>query len=140
MEYQLELKPLRAENGTKLKVIQITDLTLHTAKKHATASISKKLKESLGSNQPGRIYAPLQTSSPKEEYSQEEKVGMIDMLKKDPEFVKMVQEENKNGYKVVIAFPRAGVPVLAGKDTLEFMNSKNGKRIIRGLAKEKDKE
>ena len=46
----------------------------------------------------------------------------------------MVMEEQKNGYKVLLELPKE-IPILAGKDTIEFLASVNGKRILRGLAK-----
>jgi hypothetical protein len=52
----------------------------------------------------------------------------------------MVQEEESKGFKVLIELPSDGIPVFPSKDTIEFMASKNGKRVIRGLAKENDKE
>jgi hypothetical protein len=61
------------------------------------------------------------------------------MLKKDPEFMKMVQEEEKKGYKILIDIPRE-LPLFPGKDTMDFINSKNGKRILRSLAKKSDKD
>lgn len=62
------------------------------------------------------------------------------MIKQDLELVKVIQQEEASGYKVLIAVPKGGIPVFAGEDTVQFMNSKNGKRILRGLAKQKDKD
>lgn len=140
MEYKLEIKPYTAENGVKCKIIQITDFTLHTAKKQPTPSIGNKVKEVFDADEPGRIYAPIEAFPKTEGYSLDQKADILERIKKDPEFMKMVAEENRNGYKVLLALPRAGIPVLAGKDTQEFMQSKNGKRIIRGLAKNKPSE
>ncbi len=62
----------------------------------------------------------------------------LNMLTFDDDFVRMVQEAEADGYKVVIGVPKTGIPVVLGSDTQEFIQSKNGKRVLRGLAKEKD--
>lgn len=61
----------------------------------------------------------------------------LDLLKNDLDFMKMIKEEESKGYKILIELPPHGIPILAGKDTQEFINSKNGKRVLRGLAKNK---
>lgn len=132
MEYRLELKPFEGKKGDKCKVIQITDIALHTSKKKPTFSVGKKFKQAFSKNEPGRVYAPVEHKE-----QNERRMAVLDMVQNDPEFIRMVQEEQKNGYRVLLALPSDGIPVVAGKDTIEFMNSKNGKRIIRGLAKNK---
>lgn len=132
MDYQLELKPFKPKDGQKYKIIQITDIALHTTHKNPT-SVGKKLRQAFKLKKPGRIYGSIsnvdpQTSSP------QNKQAVIDLMKKDPEFVKMVLEEEKNGYKVLLGLPDE-IPVVAGKDTIEFIASVNGKRVLRGLAK-----
>ncbi|MDD2637320.1 MAG: hypothetical protein PHW82_17670 [Bacteroidales bacterium] len=139
MEYQLQIKPFEKKDGVKYKLITITDIALHTSKMNPTISLGKKIKESFKFKKPGRIYGlipKVQSSSP----SSEENMFMLDMLKKDVSFMKMIQEEEKKGYKILVGFPKEGIPVFAGKDTKEFINSKNGKRIIRGLAKNNNKD
>ncbi len=132
MDYQLKLKPFKAKNGQKYKIIQITDIALHTAHKNPT-SIGKKLQQAFKFKKPGRIYGlinnvELTTSSP------QNKQAIIDLIKKDHEFMKVILEEEKNGYKVLLGLPDE-IPVVAGKDTIEFIASINGKRVLRGLAK-----
>ena len=132
MTYQLQLKPFERKDGLKYKVIKITDITLHTAEKHATTSPGKEVRRILDSDTAGRIYAPLQ-----KQHSPEKGAPLLDLLKADVEFVKLIQEEERKGYKILIQLPSEGIPLLAGKDTQEFIKSKNGKRAIRGLAKGK---
>lgn len=135
MDYKLKLQPAVMKKGVKYKVIQITDIALHTSKKTPTPSVGKKMQKAFNNNKPDRIYSPIEKST-----ITDKRTFTLDLLKMDPDFVKMVQEEEAKGYKVLIALPNEGIPIVAGSDTVEFMNSKNGKRIIRGLAKKKDKE
>ena len=131
--HKLELKPHKAINGVKYKVIQLTDIQLHTAIKRPTPSFGKKVRESFESNTPGRIYNAI----PKLPVAQDNKSYIMELLRLDPDFMKMVQEEEAKGYKILISIPKEGIPTLPGEDTIEFMNSKNGKRILRGIDKDK---
>ena len=135
MDYKLKLQPAVTKKGVKYKVIQITDIALHTSKKIPTPSVGKKIQKSFNNNKPDRIYSPIE----KDPISNE-RTFILDLLKMDSDFVKMVQEEESKGYKVLIALPHKGIPIVAGTDTIEFMNSKNGKRIISSKEKKKDKE
>lgn len=132
MDYKLALKPAVLKDGTKYKVIHITDIALHTAKKTPTPSVGKKMQKAFETKKPDRIYAPLEKSAMADN-------GMftLELLKQDPDFVKMVREEEAKGYKVLLSLPKGGIPVVAGKDTIEFIHSKNGKRVLRGVAKAK---
>lgn len=135
MNYKLQLKPASMKNGQKYKIIQITDLQFHTTKKTTTPLIGKKIQKAFNTNKPNRIYSKIGNSA-----VSDSRTLTVELLKMDPDFIRMVQEEEAKGYKVLLALPNQGIPVSPGKDTVEFMNSKNGKRVIRGLAKEKDKE
>lgn len=135
MNYQLQLKPAVLKNGTKYRVIQITDIALHTAKKTPTPSVGKKMQKAFEAEKPDRIYAPIEKSA-----LSDDRTLTIELLKQDPDFVKLVREEEAKGYKVLVALPKSGVPIVPGPDTIEFMQSKNGKRLLRGLAKKKNEE
>ncbi len=135
MGYKLKLQPAVMKKGVKYKVIEITDIALHTSKKTSTPSVGKKMQKAFENNKPDRIYSSIEKNP-----ILDSRTFTLDLLKMDPDFVKMVQEEESKGYKILIALPNKGIPVVAGSDTVEFMNSKNGKRIIRGLAKEKSKD
>lgn len=138
MDYKLELKPFVRKNGVKCKIIQITDIALHTNRKQATPSVAKKIRKAFKNDKPGRIYAPIENTAITDQGEKREFV--LGLIKQDPELVKMIQQEESNGYKVLIAVPKGDIPVFVGEDTVQFMNSRNGKRILRGLAKQKDKD
>jgi hypothetical protein len=135
MDYKVELKPAVLKDGVKYKIIEITDVALHTAKKTPTPSVGDKVQRAFEANKPDRIYSHLEkpTTSGNSNFT-------LELLKMDPDFVRMVREEEAKGYKILIALPKSGIPVVAGKDTVEFMQSKNGKRLLRGLAKENGQE
>lgn len=134
MSQQIQLKPFVAKDGQKYKIIQLTDIALHTSEKRLTPSHGEKISKSFDRMESGRIYSPIgqNTLGPD---------GSIDLniLNFDENFIRMVREEEAKGYKVLIARPKQGIPVVLGSDTTEFIRSKNGKRVLRGLAKEKDK-
>lgn len=133
MEYTLEAKPFENKNG-KYKMIQITDITLHTSPKKEDQSIGKKIRKSFTLNQPGRLYSPITSAS---EELPEGKTLILNLLYRDPEFLKFVQEEKSKGYKILLGFPKEGIPAMIGKDSQEFLNGVKGKRIIRRLMKNK---
>jgi hypothetical protein len=130
---ELRLRPYKAVDGVKYKVIYLTDLKLHTAPKRQTPSFGKKVRESFQKNTPGRIYDHL----PKPLEIQNDHSFILRALQFDPDFVKMVQEEEAKGFKILIGMPKEGVPVLLGEDTIEFLDSKNGKRLLRKLDRNK---
>jgi hypothetical protein len=135
MPYEMRLQPAVLKKGTKYRIIQLTDLALHTTKKTPTPSVGKKFEKAFKAEEPDRIYAPIPKSA-----MTDTGAFTLEMIKQDPELVRVIQAEEAKGYKVLIALPKGGLPVVLGKDTVEFMNSKNGKRVLRGLAKEKQEE
>lgn len=132
MDQRIELKPFIAKDGQKYKIIEITDIALHTSLKRTTLSHGKKLEKAFRDMEPGRIYSPVEGN-----VVMKNEAFDINLLMMDEDFVRMVQEEEAKGFKILLGFPKTGVPIVSGSDTEEFLKSKNGKRISRGLAKEK---
>ncbi len=135
MRYELELKPATLNKGVKYKVIQITDIALHTTQKTPTPLIGKKIQKAFENKKPGRIYSYMENST-----ASNNREFTLDLIKNDTDIMRMIQEEETKGYKILISLPKEGIPVIFGKDAVDFINSKNGKRILRGIAKEKDKK
>lgn len=133
MEY--ELKPATIEKGIKYKIIQITDVALHTTQKTPTPLVGKTIQRALEDNKPDRIYSHMT-----DPVISDDRTFTINLIKNDPDLLRMVREEEAKGYKVLLALPKEGIPLVLGNDTVEFMNSKNGKRILRGIAKEKEEK
>lgn len=127
----IELNTFKPKDGQKYQIIHITDIMLHTAMKRST-SAGKKIKEAMETGKPGRVYSPVTPT----DINNEQKTFAIQILQTDPEFVQMVHDYEAKGYKVLLSFPKEGIPIFAGEDTKEFMESTKGKRVIRRLAKE----
>ena len=130
MDYEFQAKPFEPKDGTKYVLIHITDVTLHTAKKRGTESVSRKIKDALDNGSSGRIVIPIKGAQ-----DPNNKPTILEMLRNDTDFVKFFKEEEAKGYKVLMRFPSDGIPLLGGKDSQEFINSTNGQRMIRGIAK-----
>ncbi len=128
---ELQLKPHKPVHGQKYKVIEITDFLVHTTKHPPLKSVGRKVAKAFRKDEPGRIYSPT-TGDIGKDWS-----VFAENLQKDPSFVEYVQQEQSNGYKVVLQIPKEGVPVKFGPDTQQFLASKSGKRLLRRLAKEK---
>ncbi len=133
MSYKLELKPYIPQEKQKCIVLQLTDIQLHT-RSMPQSSIGKNFKKSIETNTPGRVYSPIKNPQVDDNNF---KLTILDFAKNYPELSKAIFDYQNQGYKVLIKFPKDGLPVFAGKDTVEFIKSKNGQRIVRGLAKDK---
>jgi len=129
MEYQLQIKPFEQKDGMKYIILHLTDIQLHTIKMKES-SIGKKISESLETGHPNRIYSMLP-----HETAMDKKLVILNMIKNDLTLLKTIQDYERNGYKVLIEIPKVGLPIIPGKDTVEFLQSVNGRRIIRGLEK-----
>lgn len=137
MEYKLEFRPTERKEGMKYKTILLTDIMLHTSPKKTTTFGSKLRNAFSMFNKPGRIYQPLPKIEAKSEEPNTFKIGILNYLQNDPNFIQYVTEEREKGFEVVIQIPKVGLPIFPGKDTVEFIKSKNGQRVLRGLAKNK---
>ncbi len=110
----------------KDKIIQFTDFQLHSAKKRPTLSIGKEIQTAFETNTSGRIYNDLKNPAT------EEKPGTFTFtIDLDPSVIKIIKEARAKGHKMLIAMPKGGIPLFPGKDTIEFLKSKNGQRLLR---------
>ncbi len=134
MDYKLEVKPFTQKEGASYKVIRLTDTAVHTAAKTPTPSLGKKIQKAFEDNKPDRLYFPVDPL-----LLENSREYVLNRLMQDLDFIKMVQEEEAQGNKVLIEIPEHGIPSVPGKDMLEFIDSKNGKRALRGIAKNKAK-
>ena len=132
MQYELELKPFIRKEGFKYKIIYITDIKLHSSKRQPTKSVVEKIKKSFSINRPSRLYG-FKIDEFKDKKNTDEIV--IDIIQRDPKLINYIQEEREKGYGILLRIPEEGVPIMFGDDTLEFMGSKNGKRVLRGFNK-----
>ena len=130
METRLEFKPFVRREGVNYKIIQITDITLHSNKGIIDSKAGNKAKKAFDYMQPGRIYSsqvpPSIFYNPKE--------FIIERLKNDPSYIEYIRQEEQDGYKILLSIPKEGVPIKLGKDSVQFIESDNGQRVIRKLS------
>jgi hypothetical protein len=132
MEYKIQTKIIQADPNTKYKIIVITDIALHTGIKRQS-SVGYKVQKAFENNSPDRVYFPMNLSN----YSRE-RLSIPYLLDKDEKFKEFVLNQQMQGYKVCVELEHiTNIPVRLGKDTIEFLNSINGKRLLRGLEKNK---
>ena len=132
MEYQLQVKPFKRKEGYKYKVIEITDIALHIRKMRET-SVGNKVKQAFQNNDAGRFYSSIDKQD-------KHKNATLTLLQSDPEFMQFIRDEEAKGYKILLSVPKKGVPIAPSKDTMQFIHSRNGKRILRRLARKKAME
>ncbi|OHA94580.1 MAG: hypothetical protein A3C62_01445 [Candidatus Zambryskibacteria bacterium RIFCSPHIGHO2_02_FULL_39_16] len=130
MPHELQLKPFEEKEGFKYVILQVTDIAWHTNKLRPTELIGEKVRTAIDTNTPGRIYTEIDRKNGLS-------TGLVDIesLKKNPDFIKFIQEQEKQGVKVLLHIPKDGVPMAPGKDTVKFMQSTKGKRILHWLYK-----
>ncbi len=130
MKYEIQTKIIEANPNTKYKIIVITDIALHTTTKRQS-SVGYKVKKAFETNSPDRCYFPMELSK----YSKNT-LSIPHLLDKDEKFKEFVLDQQRQGYKVCVELEHTtNIPIYLGKDTLEFMESRNGKRLSRGLVK-----
>ena len=125
MEYKLVVNKPKSDPDSNDVIISVTDIQFHTTKKRR-GSIGKTVEKSVETNNPGRVYSAI-------EQNQGNK-PILEVLLEDQDFTDTIRKYNEQGRRVFVEVPKE-VPILVGKDTNEFINSKKGKRIIRGFAK-----
>ena len=113
-------------------IIQLTDIQLHTnvrVPEFAGKTMSKKIE----AMEPGRAIFP----TPEQEANLKNgEFNLMMNITNDPHLLAMVEKYQKEGRRVIISVPH-NMPVFLGKDTTQFMDSKQGRRIHRRIEKEK---
>jgi hypothetical protein len=137
---EIQVKPFVPKPGVKCMVLRITDIQLHTSPKRPTLSLGQKILNAFKTGLPGRFYGKMEKPTPVDTDHENNRFSVSMALQKDKKLLEAVEYYEKQGYKVVVELPRSGIPIYMGEDTKEFINSKNGKRLLRGLDKEKAKE
>ena len=127
---ELQLNPYVAKAGDKVKIILITDIKLHSSQKRNTTSVGKAFGKSLRTEMPGRLYRNNTNISNIDEKNKTFKLAIPDIFSQDENLKREVKYWQDLGYKVLLQIPKE-IPIYAGEDLKEFMNSVNGKRIQR---------
>lgn len=138
MEQVLQLnrvtKPI--QKGEKVIVLELTDIQLHMNAR-LTPSVGAVVQRSIEHNKEGRIFSSL--PSPRSEDSDSNSIRVeLPFGANDPKLAEAVRHYQQLGYRVMLGVPKH-MPIKLGRDAVEFMNSKNGKRLIRGLEKNNPK-
>lgn len=114
-------------------IIEITDVQLHTNSR-ASTSQADTIDRSVQHNKPGRVFSPMSKGSLK---ITENNALLFSGPFFDYEQLKiLVQKYNRQGKRVFIKKPTAKIPILPGKDTVEFIKSIKGQRLLRRLQKQ----
>lgn len=96
--------------------IILTDIQLHTNKMERSAPFSKLVSKSVKNNKPGRMYTRGISCA---------KDGKITLpLFPNSEIQKIIDKYAKLGKKVKFFIRKSGLPILPGKDTLEFLEAR----------------
>ncbi len=138
MDYKIEAKPFVHKSGQKYLTLEITDMAFHSSNPRETVKIGKKMEEAIAEKRAGRFYTPLSGPPPTDRESIKKHV--IERLQNNEDFVRLVRDQEEQGVKVLIAIPEDYIPFDLGADAVDFLKSKNGKRLLRGVAKEKREE
>ncbi len=129
MEQKLILHPAIHEPQNGDIIFELTDFQLHTNAR-TTQSVSNTIERSVESNQPGRIFSSMSNLRILENNTVQFSMPIFN----PDELTSLIQKYQQQGKRVFLLKPKS-LPVFPGKDTVEFINSKKGKRILRMLAK-----
>ena len=129
MDQKLVLHPAIHEPKNGDIIFELTDFQLHTNSR-TTQSVSKTIERSVESNQPGRIFGSMSNLRVLEKNTVQFSMPIFNPDELKP----LIQQYQQQGKRVFLLKPKS-LPVFPGKDTVEFINSKKGKRILRMLAK-----
>lgn len=132
-DFQLDFKPFIEKKGQKYRVIVITDIQVHSDVKRPTNSLGKVSEKGQSMNIPYRAYTSIKDWNVSRG---KQKEMILEMLRRDSSYIDFVKKQEEQGYKILLEIPDP-IPLLLGKDTKEFLNSKKGKRIIRWISKNK---
>lgn len=132
MDQKLVLHPAIHEPQNGDIIFELTDFQLHTNSR-TTQSVSKTIERSVDSNQPGRIFSPMSSLKVLENNTVQFSMPIFN----PDELAPLIQKYQQQGKRVFLRKPKS-LPVFSGKDTVEFINSKKGKRILRRIDKNKE--
>jgi hypothetical protein len=116
----------------KVKRIFLTDFQLHTAQKRSSDPLAQILKSFKSPERThNRIFYDKSHMSPSSEpYTVKFSMPITSL---SPLIQKEIAEAEAQGLEIEFVIPKDGIPVYAGKDLQEFMQSKNGKRVLRSM-------
>ena len=106
---------MQKQNDEYLDVI-ITDFTLDTAKPRKPKSLGRMISVAIKNKKPGRAFTTdlknLDDGQPEFAFD----LG--------PKFQKLEEQAKAEGKKLRLLYPKGGVPIFAGKSTIEFLEAR----------------
>jgi hypothetical protein len=115
-------------------ILQITDVQAHTSS-FRTFDFAKTVEKSTKKKEGGRLYSTFSRETNQIISVFEDGVikSTLPYLDRD-QLTTLVEKYKSEGKRVYLAIPK-DIMLSPGKDAVEFMNSKNGKRLARGMNK-----
>jgi hypothetical protein len=115
-------------------ILQVTDIQVHTGL-FRTSDFTKTVEKSTNKQEGGRLYSTFsreanQMISVFEDGVIKSTLPYLDQT----QLTSLVKKYELEGKRVYLSIPK-GLTLSPGKDAIEFMNSKNGKRLARGMNK-----
>lgn len=114
------------EDKNKYLDIVLTDIQLHTNKHSHPKPFDRQLAKSLRNGKPGRVYntLPPPKQSPEDIKSNGFKMNLMSL----PEIQRAAVEAQKQGKILRVFYPKNGLPVYAGNDTVEFIKARENRK------------
>lgn len=115
-------------------ILQVTDIQAHTSL-FRTSDFAKTVEKSTKKKEGGRLYSTFNKDTNKTISVFEDGVIKSTLPYLDQtQLTSLVKKYEQEGKRVYLSIPN-GLTLTPGKDAVEFMNSKNGKRLARGMNK-----
>lgn len=131
MEQKLVLHEAIHEPKNGDIILELTDVQLHTNAR-PTQSVSNTIQRSIENKTADRIFYPILK---KDEVSEKDTSVLTIQIFNEDDLMPLVQKYQSEGKRVFIKKPTAPLPTSLGSDSIEFLNSKKGKRVIRWMSK-----
>ena len=131
-ELVLAHEPIHGPNKNDI-VIRLTDIQLHS-NITPTSNLEKTVSKSVANNSEGRIFFEDMKSDPIMSIIHNGVVMYTLPFLDQSQLQFMVKKFNSQGKRVFIEKPKK-LDIKLGKDSLQFLQSKNGKRVLRGMKK-----
>lgn len=133
MEEKLVLhKPIHEPKRGDI-IIEITDVQFHTNAR-VTTSQADTIDRSIQYNKPGRVFSPMSTGSLR--ILENNTLVFSGPFFDYKQLHILVKKYNQQGKRVFMKKIKGNIPMGPGKDTVEFINSIKGQRILRRLKKQ----
>lgn len=115
---------LKTEKQTEYHDVFLTDIQMHVVKTRKPLPWYRAILKSFRNKKPGRFFTK-DFSIIKKDKTFEAKIS----FPLPEEIRKQMEEAQKSGKKIRLWVPKNGIPVYPGKDIIEFLKSRRGKRL-----------